>query len=68
MKEKKIKKRVDINDEYKWNLSLMYDDESRWDDDFKLVERMALDFKIYENKLGENSSTLLSAFIDKDNL
>ena len=48
---------MDIN--FTWDLSALFESEDAWEDDFKKVENMENDFSNFEGNLGKNGKTLL---------
>ena len=68
MSDKKLKTRDMIDEKYKWNIEAMYPDESKWDEDFEKVARMADGFKRFSGALANDPATLLSAFRERDAL
>ena len=59
-----IKKREEIDDKYKWNLSKIYSSEDEINKDIDLVSKKADDLLKYKGKLVESSETLLKATED----
>ncbi|MGE5456429.1 MAG: oligoendopeptidase F [Ignavibacteriales bacterium] len=51
-------RRDQINDKYKWDLSLIYSDEDNWKKDYSLVESMILKFNNYKGRIMISSDTL----------
>ena len=61
-------KRNEIEDRYKWNIKLMYPDESKWEEDISECLALSEGFTSYRGRLTESSSTLLSALRELDDL
>ena len=57
----KIKKREEIDDKYKWDLSKIYKNNEEINNDIKKVKELANDFLKYKGKLVQDSNTLLKA-------
>ncbi len=68
MGNKKIKKRNEIDDKYKWNIEAMYPNAEVWESDVAEVLRMTESFASYQGKLTESSKTLAEALQAKDNI
>ncbi len=68
MGNKKIKKRSEIDDKYKWNIEAMYSDAASWESDVAEVLNMTEAFESYQGKLTENSRTLAEALQAKDDI
>lgn len=66
--DKKIKKREEIEDRFKWNLNEMYEDEALWDNEFRLVKEKAAAFSKYAGRLAESADILYEAFCKKDEI
>ncbi len=65
---KEIKRRDQIDQNYKWNIEEMYPDEEQWKADYKTVEEKAKDFVAYSGRLGESPKLLLEALQKKDTI
>lgn len=61
MSGKTLKKRDQIDPKYKWNIEDMYSDETQIDNDLEEVIAQTKNFKSFEGRLTESSSTLLEA-------
>ena len=59
----KEKKRSEINDKYKWDLSLLYTD-NKWEEDFNNLGDLESKYKSYENKL--NTALNIYDFLEFD--
>ena len=51
--------RKDINDKYKWDLSLIYKNEEEWDKDLNDLKQMLPEYLKFKNKLTKSSQDLL---------
>jgi oligoendopeptidase F len=58
------KSRLDIKDEYKWDLSGIYKGDKEFSAELSLCEKMASDFAAYEHTMTDSPSSLLSALSD----
>ncbi|NLK73338.1 MAG: oligoendopeptidase F [Clostridiales bacterium] len=65
---KRLKKREEIDNKYKWNLQDMYPDDEVWEKDFASVREKAKELEGYSGRLGENSEVLFEALDKKDQL
>ena len=68
--EKELKTRDQIQEEFTWNLKDMYENDSLWESDLKLIEDKALELVKYQGKVCETADDLLkvlelSAFISE---
>jgi len=68
MRDRKLKTRDQINAKYKWNISAMYPDENKWDEDFESVIKAAEDFSRFSGSLSKDHGTLLAAYREHDAL
>jgi oligoendopeptidase F len=66
--EIKQKDRNEIEEKYKWDLSIMYSNEAEWEKDFEKLRSDMQDFSKYKGTLGNSSSDLLEALQQKDNI
>ena len=57
----KIKKREEVDDKYKWDLTKIYKTNEEISSDLKKVKELAKDFLKYKGKLVQDSATLLKA-------
>lgn len=65
---KKLKKREEIDDAYKWDLEKMYGNDSEWEKDFNTVKEKSKELQLYAGKLGESAQVLYEALEKKDQL
>lgn len=65
---KQLKQRSEISNEFKWNISVMYENDEAWEKDFISVKELAPSYSQYSGRLGENSETLLNALKDSDKI
>lgn len=61
MTENEIKTRDQIPEEYKWDLSKLYKEQSEWEKDLKQIPELSKEFLSYKGRLAESSETLLQA-------
>ena len=54
-----LMKRENIEEKYIWNLLDIYENEKRWEEDFKWLELQVEGYKNYEGKLSESTATFL---------
>lgn len=66
MSDKNLKQRDQIPQEYKWNISAMYPDESKWEDDVAQCISRSENFKSFSGSLGDSSDILLEALTERD--
>jgi oligoendopeptidase F len=59
---KLIPERVDLSDEFKWNLSHVYTSDDEWEKDFKWVLGQIAGYRKFEGKLAESAEILLACF------
>jgi len=64
--DKKIKRREEIAEQYKWHMAEMYADELIWEEDFKKAQTAAKRFADFSGKLSESADKLYEAFHEKD--
>ena len=57
-----IPERTEINVEYKWNLTDIFQDDGEWENVFKSVSEKISGYKNYEGTLSESSDILLACF------
>ena len=62
----KLKKRSEIDSEFKWKIEDMYANDEAWNKDVDQVLSMAEGFDKYRGKLTADATTLARAFADKD--
>lgn len=65
---KKLKKRNELEKKYKWNIEAMYPNEDQWDKDIEEVLKRTEEFKQFQGRLTENSTSLFNALDEKDNI
>ncbi|RPJ44053.1 MAG: oligoendopeptidase F, partial [Candidatus Latescibacterota bacterium] len=58
--QQSARERAGIDDQYKWDLSGIYSDETDWDADLARVEAMVPEVLAFQGKLGESGETLLA--------
>ena len=68
MADKKLKKRNEIDDEFKWDIEKMYPDEAGWEKDCTKSGNAAAEYMSFAGKLTESADTLLDAFTKKDEI
>lgn len=68
MGNKKLKKRSEIDQKYKWKIEAMYADDQAWQADIDQVLSMSEEFSSYQGRLTESAATLSAAFQEKDAL
>ena len=57
-----LPKRSDIEEKYKWDLSHIYENEEKWEEDFKWIETSLAGYNKFKGKLSESVEILLSCF------
>ena len=57
-----FKLRSDIPEKYKWNLSLVYETPTLWEDDFKKIEAGIVEVESFKGKLCASTAILKNAF------
>ena len=57
----KPKKREEVSEKYKWDLSKIYSSEEEINSDIKKVKELTEDFLKYKGRITESSNTLLEA-------
>ena len=55
-----LQSRSEIEDKYKWNLTDIYANDEQWETDFNWVIGQIPEYKKYEGRLADSSSTLLA--------
>lgn len=63
-----VKERYEIDDAYKWDLTIIYNSIDEWNNDFKRLEKEIKDFSKYEGKISLGSNTLLESLQMRDKL
>ncbi len=66
MGNKKLKNRSEIDQKYKWNIELMYEDEAAWEQDIEEALTLTEYFTKYQGRLTESAHTLAEALQEKD--
>jgi len=57
-----IPERTEINDEHKWNLTDIFQDDEKWENVFKSVSGKISGYKKFEGKLAESTDNLFACF------
>jgi oligoendopeptidase F len=57
-----IPERTEINDEHKWNLTDIFQNDEEWENVFKSVSGKISGYKNYEGTLSKSSDNLLACF------
>lgn len=65
---KRLKKREEIDEQYKWNLKEMYQEDADWEKDFNIAREKARELEEYAGRLGESAEMLYEALDKKDQL
>ncbi|MBA4317604.1 MAG: oligoendopeptidase F [Flavobacterium sp.] len=55
-----LKSRDSIEDKHKWNLKDIYDNEEKWEEDFKSLEKSIAEYQNYAGRLSSSSAMLLN--------
>lgn len=63
-----VKERNEIDDAYKWDLTVIYSSIDEWNNDFERLEREIKNFSKYEGKISLGSNTLLESLQMRDKL
>ena len=63
-----VPSREEIKEQYKWDLTHIYGDEEKWEEDFKWIENNLSSYKNFEGKLSESPDKLLECFRLDDNM
>lgn len=58
-KKNELLERKDIDPKYQWNLESMYENDEKWEKDFKEIKSLSEQIKRYKGKVAESSKTLL---------
>jgi len=66
MGSKKLKNRNEIEQQFKWNIEAMYENEEAWENDIQEVLAATEAFSTFQGRLTENAVTLADAFLAKD--
>lgn len=67
-KNNKLPKRSEIDSKYKWKLEDIYDDNQKWEEDFKRVQALSDEISRFKGRLGAGAEELLSCFKTCDDL
>ena len=54
----KIPERNEVPEEYKWNLTKLFKDDSAWEEGFKQFDKMLSEIEKFKGTLGESAETL----------
>ncbi|MGI6711200.1 MAG: oligoendopeptidase F [Bacillota bacterium] len=65
---KKLLKREEVPDNYKWRLEDIYDDEGKWEDDFNKIREIIPEISRYQGKLGETAQNLFQCLSLQDEM
>lgn len=65
---KKLLKRDEIEEKYKWKLEDMYESDELWNEEFDKAMKLSGELKEFAGKLGESPKTLLDFFRKSDEL
>lgn len=60
--------RKELDSKYKWKLEDIYENDDKWEADFKKVNLMIEDLPGYKGKLGESADTMLKCFKLSDDI
>lgn len=66
--EIKSKERSEIEEKYKWDLSIMYSSDEKWDEDFQGLSEDVKLFASFANTLGESAKHLLDVMHKRDEM
>lgn len=66
--EIKIKERSEVEDKYKWDLTIVYKSIEEWEKEFEILKKKAYEFPNFKGKLLNDSTTLLKALQKKDEI
>ncbi len=67
-KNNKLPKRSEIDAKYKWKLEDIYDDNQKWEEDFKRVQALSDEISKFKGRLGASAEELLNCFKNCDDL
>lgn len=62
----KLLRREEIDDKYKWNLSLMYKTLEEWDDEYYKIYNFMFEFDKYKGNLSKDSDVLYECLKNRD--
>lgn len=68
MEDKKLKKREDIPEQYKWRLEEIYADDQLWEKDFAAIKEMLPEVERFRDKLEESPQSLFQCLKLQDEL
>ena len=57
--DNKIKLREEIDDKYKWDLTTIYENDKKWEEDFKKAEKLLEKIPAYKDIFIKSSDNLL---------
>lgn len=63
---KNIKKRSEVDDKFKWNISAMFKDDASWEEAIEISLHKAKEFNDFKGRIAENADTLLDALQKRD--
>ena len=65
---KNIKKRSEIDDQFKWNISAMFSSDTEWEDAIAISLKEADEFNVFRGRIAENADTLLEALEKRNHI
>ena len=68
MSEKRLQKRDEISDEYKWKLEDMYETDELWEAECEKASQIAEKLSGFKGHLADSAATLLDFFKKQDEL
>lgn len=68
MSEKRLQKRDEISDEYKWKLEDMYETDELWEAECEKASQLAEKLSGFKEHLADSAATLLDFFKKQDEL
>lgn len=68
MSEKRLQKRDEISDEYKWKLEDMYETDELWEAECEKASQLAEKLSGFKGHLADSAATLLDFFKKQDEL
>lgn len=66
--KKQLRDRKDIDTKYKWNISSMYENDEKWEEDFKKLKQLSKNILKYKGAVVSSSQMLLEVLRLKDNI
>ncbi|MGF7056577.1 oligoendopeptidase F [Brassicibacter mesophilus] len=66
--KKQLRDRKDIDTKYKWNISSMYENDEKWEEDFKKLKQLSKNISKYKGVVVSSSQLLLEVLRLKDNI